>query len=84
MNVINIGLFQFSIKISVTLVSVLFTPFTIGQSYVPTTLSLENVFIYLYIYVIIYIYIYIYIYMGQFTRKWPFAIFYKVIKMTHV
>ena len=41
-SVLNIGLFQFSSKISVTLVSVLFTPPLVNP-----TLSLENVFIYL-------------------------------------
>ena len=45
---LNIGLFQFSSQISVTLVSVLFTDTTIGQSYIPTTFSLENVIIYLF------------------------------------
>ena len=39
---LNIGLFQFSSKISITLVYT-----TIGQPYILTTLSLENVFIYL-------------------------------------
>ena len=45
-SVLNIGLFQFSSQNSVTLVSVLFIPPYIGQYYIPTTFSLENVFIY--------------------------------------
>ena len=43
---LNIGLFQFSSNISVTLVSVLFTP-TLSIPICPPTFSLENVFIYL-------------------------------------
>ena len=45
-SVLNIGLFQFSSQISVTLVSVLFTPPLVNPK--PTTFSLENVFIYLF------------------------------------
>ena len=46
-NGLNIGLFQFSSKISVTLNCFRAFYTTICHSYIPTTLSLENVFIYL-------------------------------------
>ena len=47
-SVLDIGLFQFSSQFSVTLVSVLCTPPLVNPIYIPTTFSLENVFIYLF------------------------------------